>query len=116
MPGQVRLEIVGPDQVLDVEEGCSLEPHVDERGLHPGQYAADLAEVDVSERPLGALPLEMQLSDDPIFDQRDACLADVHIDDEKVLSHVGCRTSAAPPSVTTGCPGHEGATRSALRD
>jgi len=34
--GQVRLEVVGPDQILHVEEGCALEPHVNERGLHAG--------------------------------------------------------------------------------
>ncbi len=40
---QVRLEVVGPDQILDVEERGALEPDVDEGGLQPRQDPGDLA-------------------------------------------------------------------------
>ena len=48
--GEVRLEVVGPDEVLDVEERGALEADVDEGGLEPGQDPGHLAEVDVADR------------------------------------------------------------------
>ena len=86
--GEVRFEIIGPDQVFDVEECRALEPDVDERRLHPRENAAHLAEIDVPERALRGLSLDVELGDDPVFDERDACLSDVDVDDEKVLGHV----------------------------
>ncbi len=85
---QVRLEVVGANQVLDVEERRALQPHVDERCLHTGQDAAHFAEVNVSERPLGALALQVKLGDDSVFNQRDPRFADVDVDDQNVPSHV----------------------------
>ena len=35
--GEVRLEVVRANQILDVEERRAIESHVDESGLHPGK-------------------------------------------------------------------------------
>ena len=89
--GEVRLEVVGPDEVLDVQERGPLEPDVDERGLQPGQDPRHLAEVDVAygaaERR-GAAAFDVELGDDAVLDEGDACLGDVARDDEDVLGHV----------------------------
>ncbi len=46
---EVRLEVVGADEVLDVEERRALQPDVDEGGLQPGKHPGHLAEVDVAD-------------------------------------------------------------------
>ena len=76
---EVGLEVVRADEVLDVEERRALEPDVDEGGLEPGQHPGDLAEVDVaygSARGLGAAALDVELGDDAVLDEGDACLGD----------------------------------------
>ena len=40
---EVGLEVVGPDEVLDVQECGAFLTDVDERGLHPRQDAGDLS-------------------------------------------------------------------------
>jgi len=42
-PGEVRLEVVGADEILHVEERRTFEPDVDEGGLEPGQNPGHLA-------------------------------------------------------------------------
>ena len=93
--GQVRLEVVGADQILDVEERGALLAHVDERGLEAGEHARDAAEGDVADRPRAGVTaaLDVELGDDAVFDERDARLFDVNRDDERILGHCGTELS-----------------------
>src|SRR5262249_31514173 len=86
-PGEVRLEVRGPDEILDVQERRALLADVDERRLHPRQHARDLAEVDVADETLLPFSLDVQLGEDPVLDQRDARLTEIAVDDQCVLSH-----------------------------
>src|SRR5262249_57545957 len=63
------------------------QPDIDERRLHAGEDPAHLAQVDVPEGALRGLSLDVQLGDDPVFDEGDARLADVDVDDEEILCH-----------------------------
>jgi hypothetical protein len=87
LAGQVGIEVVRADEVFDVEEGGPLLADVDEGRLHARQDAAHLPHVDVAEGAPLAVPLEVELGDDSVFDERDARLTDVDVDDEDVLGH-----------------------------
>jgi hypothetical protein len=58
--------------VGDVEEGGALEADVDERRLHPGQHASDLAGVDVADPAALERSLDVQLLDRTVLDDGDA--------------------------------------------
>src|SRR4051812_9827289 len=70
------------DDVTDVEERGLVEAYFDEGGLHPGENPGHPALVDVADNALVLLPLEVELGDVAIFDQRDAGLAARRVDDE----------------------------------
>src|SRR5690606_17649394 len=97
---EVGLEVVGADEILDVQERGPLLTDVDEGGLHARQNAADLAEIDVAEGAHRAQPLDMELGQDAVFDERYADFADVDVDDEKVPAHIGM--SGAPARRSLG--------------
>jgi hypothetical protein len=115
--GEVRLEVVGADQVLDVEERGALLPDVDERGLEAGEDACDLAEDDVAYGPGGRVPfsLEVKLGDDSVFDEGDAGLSDITRNDDDVLGHGGTSFPAARPMRARVRAGH-GVSRAAHRN
>jgi hypothetical protein len=85
--GDVPLEVVGADQVLDVKKRRFVVADVDEGGLHAGKHAGDLAEVDVAHRRFSASALRLELSDDAVLDQRDTRLAKLDVDHKQVLRH-----------------------------
>src|SRR5690606_6697853 len=91
--GQVELEIVGSDQVLDVQEGSAVHADVDEGGLHARKHARHLSEDDIAHCSARRRALELQLRDDAVFDQSDARLPEVTIDYENIsaCSHGGWR-------------------------
>ena len=60
-----------PD-VGDVQERGALEADVDERRLHAGQHARDLAEVDVADQAALERALDVQLLHGAVLDDRDA--------------------------------------------
>ena len=76
---------LGHDDLVDVEEAVLLEADLDERGLHPGQDVVDRAEVDVAGDRAALRPLEVDLGDAVVLDDRDALLADVDGDQELAL-------------------------------
>ena len=84
LPVPLALEL-GHDDLVDVQEAVLLEADLDERRLHPGQDVVDGAEVDVpgDRPPLG--PLEVDLGDAVVLEQRDPLLADVDRDQELAL-------------------------------
>ena len=60
------------EHVGDVQEGGALEADLDERRLHPGQDARDLADVDVADAAALELALEVQLLHRAVLDDGDA--------------------------------------------
>ena len=76
---------LGDDDLVDVEEAVLLEADLDECGLHPGQDVVDGAEVDVAGDRALVRPLEVDLGDAVVLDDRDALLADVDRDQELAL-------------------------------
>jgi hypothetical protein len=85
--GQISLEIVGADEILDVEERGAFHANVDERGLHSRQDASHTAENDVSDRTSSCGSLDLELGDDPFFDQGDAGFTNVTIYNESISGH-----------------------------
>jgi hypothetical protein len=71
-----------------MEKRGSLLTDVDEGGLHAGEHSGDLSEYDVADRRLLRLPLDVQLSDHSIFNQSDAGLSQVGVDDYDISGHV----------------------------
>jgi hypothetical protein len=99
---QVRLEIIGANQVFDVEERGPLEAHVDEGGLHAREHAAHLPHVDVAERSFLGFALDVELDDDAVFDERDANLANIDVDDEEIFGHGLGWAQPDPPPPASG--------------
>src|SRR5204863_3682800 len=62
-----------------------LEADLDERGLHAGQDVVDRAEIDVARDRALVGPLEVDLGDAVVLQDRDALLADVDGDEELTL-------------------------------
>ena len=91
LPRRFALEL-GADDLVDVEEAVLLEADLDERRLHPGQDVVDDAEVDVPGDRAALGPLEVDLGDAVVLEDRDALLADVDRDEELALR----RRAAAP--------------------
>ena len=65
---QIGLEVVGPNQIFDVQERGALHADVDERGLHAGQHAGHATEHDVADGSACGSALDLELGDDPFFD------------------------------------------------
>ena len=84
LPVPLALEL-GDDDLVDVEEAVLLEPDLDEGRLHAGQHVVDAAEVDVPGDRAALGPLEVDLGDAVVLEQRDALLADVDRDQELAL-------------------------------
>ena len=76
---------LGDDDLVDVEEAVLLEADLDECGLHPGQDVVDGAEVDVAGDRALLRPLEIDLGDAVVLEDRDALLADVDRDQQLAL-------------------------------
>ena len=86
--GEVLVEVVRTDEVLDVEERGALLPDVDEGGLKARENARDLPQVDVADSArLAAFSFDVELGDDAVFDQRGARLAEITAQYEDVLGH-----------------------------
>ena len=83
------MEVVGTDEIFDVEERRALLSDVDEGRLHPGEDAGDRPEDDVAEGATGAESLDVELGDHAALDERDTDLPDVDVDDEKIPAHFG---------------------------
>src|SRR6185369_12689463 len=81
-----------PD-VGDMQERRAIEADVDERRLHPGQHAPDLAEVDVPDEPAGRRPLDMQFLRDALLEHGDARFLRGNVD-QYFFAH--SNTSPAP--------------------
>ena len=90
--GEVRVEIVGPDEVLDVQERRALLADVDEGGLEAGEDAGDFAEDDVPDAAgvFVAGTLDVELGDDAVLDEGDAGFFGFYTDYEEILGHDGC--------------------------
>src|SRR5437868_1494373 len=76
---------LGADDLVHIEEAVLLEADLDERGLHAGQHVVDGAEVDVARDRALVRPLEIDLGDAVVLEDRDALLADVDGDEELAL-------------------------------
>ena len=71
---QVRLEIIRPDEIFDVQERGTLEPDIDEGGLQARKDTSHLPQVDVADGAaarMGAAALDVKLGNDAVFDERD---------------------------------------------
>ena len=53
----------------------------------PGQHALDAAFVDVSGDPALALPLDVELAEVTVFDERDPGFGAVGVDDQEAVRH-----------------------------
>ena len=60
---------------------------VDERRLHSRQHALDAALVDVAGDATLALPLDVELAEETVFDERDARFGAVGVDDQEAVRH-----------------------------
>ncbi len=87
-PRDVALEVVGTDQVLDVQERSALLPDVHKGRLHARKDAGDFAQIDVAYGGSAARSLRLKLGDDAVFDQRDARFSKLDVNDQQVLRHV----------------------------
>ena len=58
-------------KIRDVQKARLLQADIDERRLHPGQHARDLALVDISREPDLAIALEVEFGELVVFEQRD---------------------------------------------
>jgi hypothetical protein len=76
---------LGHDDLVDVQEAVLLEADLDERGLHARQHVVDGAEVDVPGDRAALGPLEIDLGDAVVLEDRDALLADVDGDQQLAL-------------------------------
>ena len=90
------LELLVHD-VRHVQEAVPLEADVDEGRLHAGQDLRDAALVDVADDPALPLPLDEDLADEIVLEDRDACLVVVGADDHLLVhrGHSGRRRGAA---------------------
>ena len=74
-----RLHLLGREQVLGqlledvghVQEGVALLADVDEGRLHPGQDPGHLALIEVPDDPAVGFPLDEDLGDDAVVQERD---------------------------------------------
>ena len=93
------------DDLVDVEEAVLLEPDLDERGLHAREHVVDDAEVDVpGDRP-PLRPLEVDLGDAVVLEDRDALLADVDRDHQLALRRGQRRTLRRRPPARSAARG-----------
>ena len=66
---------LGVRDVRGVQERGAFEPDVDERRLHAGQHALHAALVEIADDAAPALPLDEELGQHAVFDERRAVLA-----------------------------------------
>ena len=76
---------LGHDDLVDVEEAVLLEADLDERGLHAREDVVDRPEIDVAGDRAALRPLEVDLGDAVVLEDRDALLADVDGDQQLAL-------------------------------
>jgi hypothetical protein len=81
---KVLVELI--DDVGDVEERVAFLAEVDEGRLHPGQDPGDLALIEVADDPAVGFPLDEDLGNDAVVQERDLGLLGGTADDE-VLGH-----------------------------
>ena len=81
---EVLVELL--DDVGHVEERVALLADVDERGLHPGEDPGHLPLIEVSDDAAVGFPLDEDLGDDSVVQERDLGLLGGAADDE-VLGH-----------------------------
>ena len=104
------------EDVGNVQERGALEADLDERRLHPGQDARDLADVDVADPAALELALEMQLLHRAVLDDRDAGFLRRPVDEDVlhrvrqagvgVLTHGWTSTPAHSSSAAVSCNGN----------
>jgi hypothetical protein len=70
-----------------MQKGCALEPDVDERALHAGQHARDLALVDVADEAAFERAFEMQFLHRAVFDDGDARFVRRPVDEDVLQGH-----------------------------
>ena len=81
---EVLVELV--DHVGDVEERVAFQAEVDEGRLHPGKDPGHLALIEVADDPAVGFPLDEDLGNDAVVQERDLGLLGRAADDE-VLGH-----------------------------
>src|SRR5580704_18829845 len=81
------LRVARDEHVGDVQErrALDLRAEIDERRLHAGQHARDLAAVDVSHHPAFAFALDKKLGERSFFDNSNAGLRTLGVDYQHVL-------------------------------
>ena len=100
--------------LVDVQEAVLLEAEVDERGVDAAQHVLDLALVDVAQIRLLVRPLDVDLGQAAVLDQRDAQFLAVvgHEDDAcawaRSPSRRGAGTTARSSSCRDRCPRPDG--------
>jgi hypothetical protein len=100
---QIRLEIVGANQIFHVQERCTFHSDIDKRGLHSGQDARYSTENDVAYAPAMLRPLQVKFGNDAVFDETHACLSKIAIDDQRISRHVfrrGLGVVSSPQNAT----------------
>ncbi len=76
---------LGADDLIDVEEAVFLQADLDEGGLHARQHVVDGAEIDVARDRALLGPLEIDLRDPAVLEDRDALLTGVDRDQQLAL-------------------------------
>ena len=85
---QVSLEVVGANQVLDMQERSALLANVDERRLHAGQNPTHRSQTNVAKDAAVTETLDVELSNDARLDESDADLTNIYVDNEQISAHV----------------------------
>jgi hypothetical protein len=70
-----------------VKKGRTVEPNVDEGGLHAGQHARHATEVDIAHRRSMMTPLDVELAEYSLRNETNPRLSDVDVDQKCVVCH-----------------------------
>ena len=106
--GRCRLPLAGAaalPHVGHVQESGAFEPDVDEGGLHAGQHAHDLAQIDVAHPPALELALDVHFLHHAVFDHGGTGFLGGPVDQYVLLHEKGDQAKAGADGSGTARPG-----------
>ena len=83
-----------PD-IGDVEERCTVKTDFHESALHAGQYPRNAPEINIADQTARALPLDVQLLHNGLFEHRYAGFLRRYVDQDLVRHRMRHRRSIA---------------------
>ena len=86
-----------------MQESRPLQPDVDERRLHAGQYTRHLAKIDVTDHPALQRALDLQLLYGAVLDDCNARFLRRPVDQDVLLHGVLGRSQSGKPALRSSC-------------